>query len=86
MHDFTKAEFLFVLSTILGYILEVVSQRPLKGIAVQTIDWSAAVVIQAVSDVNTMIQNKLEEQYTTRNFNEYTDDEDCDDVDDSTYL
>ena len=55
MHDFTKAEFLFVLSTILGYILEVVSQRPLKGIAVQTIDWSAAVVIQAASDVNAMI-------------------------------
>ena len=86
MHDFTKAEFLFVLSTILGYVLEAVPQRPLKGIAVQTIDWSAAVVIQAASDVNTLIQNKLEEQYTTRNFNEYTDDEDCDDVDDSTYL
>ena len=52
---------------------------PLKSIAVQTIDWSAAVVIQAASDVNVMIQNELQKQFATRNFNEYTDDEDYDD-------
>ena len=43
----------------------------------------AAVVIQAAMNANALLQNEIEEQYLTTNFDKYRDDKDYYDVDDT---